>query len=66
MVRDWCGSTVRFRAATSSVTGTTILYVPVAQGVNIFYEPMYQFTGRTSSGGMFYIYIPAIDPAYLR
>jgi hypothetical protein len=51
--------------ATSSVTGITILYVPVTEGADIYYEPMYQFSGRTPAGSVFYVYVPAIVRAYL-
>jgi hypothetical protein len=51
--------------APSSVTGVTILYVPVTEGADIYYEPVYQFTGRTPAGSTFYVYVPAIDRAYL-
>ena len=50
---------------TASVTDTTILYVPVAGGGATYYEPVYQFSGRTLAGGLFHVYIPAVDPAYL-
>jgi hypothetical protein len=52
--------------ASASVTGVTILYAPVTEDGIIYYEPVYQFSGTTPTGGQFRVYVPALDPAYLR
>jgi hypothetical protein len=52
--------------ATSTLTGTTILYVPVNGSNGTYYEPVYRFTGTTKTGSTFEVYVPAVDGAYLR
>ncbi|HWE62337.1 MAG TPA: hypothetical protein VHB98_11555 [Chloroflexota bacterium] len=53
--------------STSNVTGATILYVPVVDGIATYLEPVYRFSGVTGSSHIpFAVYVPAIDRSYLR
>jgi hypothetical protein len=51
--------------STASLTGTTILYMPVTRGSAIYLEPVYRFAGTTGSGAPFAVYVPAVDRSYL-
>ncbi len=52
--------------ATSTITASTIIYVPVNDTDGIYYEPVYRLSGYTTSLVPFYLYVPAIDRSYLR
>jgi hypothetical protein len=52
--------------STLSITETTILYVPVSAPEGIYYEPVYQMSGVTTTGSAFQVYVPVIDQGYLR
>ncbi len=51
---------------TSTITGTTILYLPVTAPDGTYYEPVYRLSGLTATGSAFQVYVSALDRAYLR
>jgi hypothetical protein len=51
---------------TSTITGTTILYVAVSAPDGVYFEPVYRFSGATATGSAFQVYVPAIERDYLR
>jgi hypothetical protein len=51
---------------TATITGTTILYLPVLGADGTYYEPVYRFSGSNITGSAFQVYMPALDRAYLR
>ncbi|MGH2388647.1 MAG: hypothetical protein ACRDIE_10630 [Chloroflexota bacterium] len=48
-----------------SVGAPDIVYLPAGSGSNLYYEPVYVFSGHSAGGANFQIYVPALDPSYL-
>jgi hypothetical protein len=59
-------STGALPTAGDTVAAPDLLYLPTGPADSLYYEPVYLFSGHTFGGADFQIYVPALDPSYIK